>query len=123
MKTINNKKTAVSIFIFSLFLSFFIAPSITAENKSNCVTVEVEEQELEIEPWMTSVEEFNKMKDELREHYLAPYSEECYEEPIPVEPWMYDVSFFSRSNINTLESKKIVALVTDTSNEVEIKML
>jgi hypothetical protein len=123
MKTINNKKTAVTIFIVSLFLTLFITPSINAEERDYCITEEVDEQELEIEPWMTSVEEFNKLKDELREQSQMLYLEECAEEPIPVEPWMFDVSYFSRTKISVIESKKLVALVTDTTNDLQTKML
>ena len=123
MKTINNKKTIVSIFIFSLFLSLFITPSVNAEERNYCITEEVDEQELEIEPWMTSVEEFNKLKDELREQSQVLLLEECIEEPIPVEPWMFDVSYFSRTKISTLESKTLVALVTDTTKDLNTRML
>jgi len=123
MKTINNKKTAAAIFIVSLFLSLFITPSVDAENKNYCTTEKVEEQELEIEPWMTSVEEFNKMKDELRKQNQELFLEECNEEPIPVEPWMFDVSYFSRTKINTIESSKLIALVTDTTDDLHTKIL
>ncbi len=123
MKTINNKKTIVSIFIFSLFLSLFFTPSVNAEERNYCITEEVDEQELEIEPWMTSVEEFNKLKDELREQSQVLLLEECIEEPIPVEPWMFDVSYFSRTKISTLESKTLVALVTDTTKDLNTRML
>ncbi len=107
MKTINNKKTILSIFILSLFLSLFITPSVNAEERNYCITEEAYEQELEIEPWMTSVDEFNKLKDELRKQSLPLFLEECIEEPIPVEPWMFDVSYFSRTKISVIESKKI----------------
>lgn len=123
MKTINNKKTAVTIFIVSLFLTLFITPSINAEEKICCITEEVYEQELEIEPWMTSVVEFNKMKDELRKQNQIPSLEECFEEPLAVEPWMFDVSYFSRTKISIIESKTLVALVTDTTIDLHTKLL
>ncbi len=159
MKTIDNKKTAVAIFIFSLFFSFFISPTVLAEENNTSITEEVVEQELMVEPWMTNIDEFNKMTNELgkqNQTYISEeidenpipvepwmtniddfnkmtnelckqnqtcFSEECDEDSIPIEPWMFNVSYLGSKNNSTLESKKMVALITTATKELQIKLL
>ncbi len=122
MKTINNKKTAV-IFTITLFLSFFIAPIVLAEQNDSSIWEENVEMELKVEPWMTNIEEFNKMTAQLHAQNQAYISEECTEESIPVEPWMSDLSYFNRIENNKLETIKLVTLIASTTKNSQNRLL
>ena len=120
MKTINKKKTAIAI-LFSLILALLIIPvSMDAAHKP--VTLEeqnnIEEQEITVEPWMTSTKEFNLMISNLRLQKRASLQEEETEEPVAIEPWMFDMYQF-----NAIKFNKIEAYSSFNTNSVGLKRL
>ena len=101
MKTINIKKSAFIFLITAGLFSFSFTTKANCDNPLITLTAEIEEQELTIEPWMTSNECFEQLKSKLNNEFYECVLFEENEDELPIEGWMTDISFTIPNEIIT----------------------
>ncbi|NPA37882.1 MAG: hypothetical protein GXO47_13655 [Chlorobi bacterium] len=104
MKTNNIKRAFMSITLMLILSSGLFARTIILNDnhttKNNCINPAVNvtteaEVEIKLESWMTSVEEFNKMAEIMKNANRTELTTLQDFELIPViEPWMSDITHF-----------------------------